>query len=60
MPSSIIRARTILTEPADRRNWRQISDGAVLQHDGVIAKIGPADALIAQHPGVRVLGTSIR
>jgi len=57
MPSSIIRARTILTEPADRRNWRQIADGAVLQRDGVIAEIGPADELIAKYPGVRVLGT---
>ena len=57
MPSSIIRARTVVTEPADRRNWHQIEDGAVLQHDGVIAEIGPADELIAKHPGVPVLGS---
>jgi 5-methylthioadenosine/S-adenosylhomocysteine deaminase len=57
MPSSIIRARTIFTEPADRRRWHQLEDGAVLQQDGVIAEIGPAAELIARHPEVPVLGT---
>jgi len=57
MPSSIIRARTIVTAPAGRRQWHQIEDGAVLQHDGVIAEIGPAAELIAKYPGVPVLGT---
>ena len=57
MPSSIICARTILTEPADRRHWHQIEDAAVLQRDGVIAEIGPAAELIAKHPEVPVLGT---
>jgi cytosine/adenosine deaminase-related metal-dependent hydrolase len=57
MPSSIIRARTIVTEPADRRSWRQIDDGAVLQRDGVIVEIGPSAELIAKHPEVPVLGT---
>src|SRR5438132_9518665 len=57
MPSSISRARTIFTEPADRRRWQQLDDGAVLQHDGVIAEIGSAAALIANHPDVPVLGT---
>src|SRR6266446_8153590 len=57
MPSSIIRARTIFTEPTDRRHWHQLDDGAVLQRDGVIAEIGPAAELITKHPGVPVLGT---
>src|ERR1700732_4909144 len=57
MPASIIRARTIFTEPADRRRWDQIEDGAVLQRDGVIAEIGSAADLIARHPEVPVLGT---
>src|SRR5205814_9597538 len=57
MPSSIIRARTIFTEPADRRRWQQLDEGAVLQRDGVIAEIGPAAELIARHPDVLVLGT---
>ena len=45
MPSSLIRACTVVTEPADRRRWQQIEDGAVLQHDGVIAEIGHAAAV---------------
>jgi cytosine/adenosine deaminase-related metal-dependent hydrolase len=57
MPSSIIRARTILTEPTDRRHWHQIDDGAVLQRDGVIAEISSATELTAKHPEVPVLGT---
>jgi len=57
VPASIIRARTILTEPADRRHWRQIEDGAVLQRDGVVAEIGPAAELIAKHPEVPVVGS---
>jgi len=57
VPSSIIRARTIFTEPADRRRWQQLDDGAVLQRDGVIAEIGGAAELIARHPEVPVLGT---
>jgi 5-methylthioadenosine/S-adenosylhomocysteine deaminase len=57
MPASIIRARTVITEPADRRHWHQIENGAVLQRDGVIAEIGPAAELIAKYPGVALLGT---
>ena len=29
MPSSIIRGSTVFTEPADRRYWHQIDDGAL-------------------------------
>ena len=57
MPSSIIRARTVLTEPVDRRQWHQIEDAAVLQRDGIIAEIGPSAQLIAKHPEVLVVGT---
>jgi 5-methylthioadenosine/S-adenosylhomocysteine deaminase len=57
VPASIIRARTILSEPVDRRHWRQIEDGALLQRDGVIAAIGPAAELLATYPDVPVLGT---
>lgn len=57
MPSSIIRGRSILTEPVDRRHWRQIDDGAVLQRDGVIAEVGLFSELSARHPDLPVLGT---
>jgi 5-methylthioadenosine/S-adenosylhomocysteine deaminase len=55
--ASIIRARTVLTEPADRRNWHQIEDGAVLQLDGVVTEIGPSAEVIARHPDIPVFGT---
>jgi 5-methylthioadenosine/S-adenosylhomocysteine deaminase len=55
--SSIIRGLTVITEPAGRRHWRQIKDGAVLQHDGSIAEIGPFAALSVRHPDVPVIGT---
>jgi 5-methylthioadenosine/S-adenosylhomocysteine deaminase len=57
VPASIIRARTIFTEPADHRRWQQLDEGAVLQRDGVVAEIGPAAELITKHPQVPVLGT---
>ena len=57
MPSSIIRGRTVFTEPADRRYWHQIDDGAVMQRDGVIAEIGPFSELSTRHPDVPVIGT---
>jgi 5-methylthioadenosine/S-adenosylhomocysteine deaminase len=57
VPSTIIRARTILTEPADRRRWHQIDGGAVLQRDGVIAEIGLATDLMTKHADVQVVGT---
>src|ERR1700719_2903780 len=56
MPSSIIRGLAVITEPADRRHWRQIDGGALLQRDGVIAEIGPFDELSARHPDVPVIG----
>jgi hypothetical protein len=34
-------AAVLEVEPVDRRRWRQIEEGAVLQRDGVIAEIGP-------------------
>jgi 5-methylthioadenosine/S-adenosylhomocysteine deaminase len=55
--SSIIRGLAVITEPEGRRHWRQIGEGAVLQHDGVIAGIGPFAALSARHPDLPVIGT---
>jgi cytosine/adenosine deaminase-related metal-dependent hydrolase len=57
VPSSVIRGLAVITEPADRRHWQQIDDGAVLQRDGVIAEIGPFAELSARHPDVPVIGT---
>jgi 5-methylthioadenosine/S-adenosylhomocysteine deaminase len=57
VPSSIIRGIAVITEPVDRRHWRQIDDGAVLQRDGVITEIGPFGELSTRHSGVPVIGT---
>jgi 5-methylthioadenosine/S-adenosylhomocysteine deaminase len=57
VPSSIIRGIAVITEPVDRRHWRQIDDGAVLQRDGVITEIGPFAELSTRHSGVPVIGT---
>lgn len=57
MSSTILRGLAVVTEPADRRHWRQIADGAVLQRDGVIAEIGPFAELAARHPEVPVIGS---
>jgi hypothetical protein len=57
VPSSIIRGLAVITEPADRRNWRQSDDGTVLQRDGVIAEIGPFAELSARHRDASVIGT---
>jgi 5-methylthioadenosine/S-adenosylhomocysteine deaminase len=56
MADSIIRGRTVIAEPAGRREWRQIDDGAVLQRDGIIAEIGGFADIAARHPDVPVLG----
>jgi 5-methylthioadenosine/S-adenosylhomocysteine deaminase len=55
--SSIIRGLAVITEPAGRRHWRQIEDGAVLQRDGIVAEIGPFAALSVRHPDIPVIGT---
>ncbi|HJU15466.1 MAG TPA: amidohydrolase family protein [Stellaceae bacterium] len=57
MSASIVRGLAVVTEPADRRHWRQIDDGAVLQRDGVIAEIGPFAEVSARHPDVPVIGS---
>jgi cytosine/adenosine deaminase-related metal-dependent hydrolase len=54
--SLVIRSLAVITEPAGRRNWRQIDDGAVLHRDGVIAEIGPFAELSARHRDGSVIG----
>jgi 5-methylthioadenosine/S-adenosylhomocysteine deaminase len=56
VPSAIIRGFVVVTEPANRRDWRQIADGAVFQCDGVIVEMGSFAELSARHPDVRVIG----
>jgi cytosine/adenosine deaminase-related metal-dependent hydrolase len=57
MSSSLIRSRAMITRAIDRHTIEEIADGAVLQEDGVITKIGTYADLSRQHPDVPVVGT---
>src|SRR3984957_19159364 len=57
MPASLIRSRTMITHAVDRHTWNEITDGAVLQEDGVITAIGRFADLHRLHPTVQVIGT---
>jgi 5-methylthioadenosine/S-adenosylhomocysteine deaminase len=54
--SSIIRGKHVIIHAIDRHAWEQIDDGAVLQHDGVIAAIGDFATLRRDNPDLPVIG----
>jgi 5-methylthioadenosine/S-adenosylhomocysteine deaminase len=57
MSVSLIRGRSVITHAIDRNSWNEISDGAVLQEDGIIAAVGTFADLSAKHPNVPVIGS---
>lgn len=57
MSTSLIRSRGMITRAIDRHTVEEIADGALLQEDGVITKIGTYADLSRQHPDVPVVGT---
>lgn len=57
MTASLIRSRSMITRTLDRRTWEEITDGAVLQEDGIITAVGTYADLSARHPKVPVLGS---
>ena len=57
MPASLIRSRAMITHAIDRHRWNEVTDGAVLQEDGMVAAIGTYEELSRQHPTVPVIGT---
>jgi 5-methylthioadenosine/S-adenosylhomocysteine deaminase len=56
MPASLIRSRAMITHAPDRHHWNEVTDGAVLQEDGIIAEIGTYQELSRQHPNLPVIG----
>jgi 5-methylthioadenosine/S-adenosylhomocysteine deaminase len=56
MASSIIRGKYVITRALDRHRYEQIDNGAVLQHDGIIAAIDDFATLRRQHPDLEVIG----
>jgi 5-methylthioadenosine/S-adenosylhomocysteine deaminase len=57
MAQSLIRARAMITRTINRTAWEEITDGAVLQTDGIITAVGTFKDLQAKHPNVPVIGT---
>ena len=56
MPASLIRSRAMITHAPDRHHWTEVTDGAVLQQDGIIAEIGTYQELSRRHPNLPVIG----
>src|SRR3979411_450420 len=57
MSTSLIRSRAIIARALDRQKWEQIDDGAVLQEDGVIVKVGTYPDLSRRYPDTAVIGS---
>ena len=57
MATTLIRSRAMVTGVNDRHSWNEITDGAVLQEDGVIAAIGTYDDLSRRYPTAEVVGS---
>jgi 5-methylthioadenosine/S-adenosylhomocysteine deaminase len=57
LATSLIRSRAMISRTIDRHLWEEVTDGAVLQEDGVIVAIGTYEALKKRYPNTPVLGT---
>src|SRR5437016_3960361 len=57
MPASLVRSRAMITHALDRHRWNEVTDGAVLQEDGVIVALGTYRELSRKHPNVPVVGS---
>ena len=57
MATSLIRSRAMISRTIDRHLWEEVTDGAVLQEDGVIVATGTYEALKKRYPNTPVLGT---
>lgn len=60
MTASLIRSRAMITRALDRHTWEEISDGAVLQEDGVTVAVGTYADLKSRHRGVPVVTYLVR
>jgi cytosine/adenosine deaminase-related metal-dependent hydrolase len=57
MTKTIAKARWIVTGVKDRHSLDIVEDGAILHENGIILAVGPAAAIIAQHPDAAVAGS---
>src|ERR1700726_3318625 len=54
---SIVRSRAMITKAIDRHSVEEITDGALVQEDGIIVAIDRFDVLKEQYPGLPVIGS---
>jgi cytosine/adenosine deaminase-related metal-dependent hydrolase len=57
LATSLIRSRAMISRTIDRHRWEEVSDGALVQEDGVIVATGTYEALKKRYPTTPVLGT---
>jgi 5-methylthioadenosine/S-adenosylhomocysteine deaminase len=57
LATSLIRSRAMISRTIDRHRWEEVTDGAVLQEDGVIVATGTYEALKKRYPNTPILGT---
>jgi cytosine/adenosine deaminase-related metal-dependent hydrolase len=57
MPATLVRSRFLITGTADRFNWNEIPEGAVLVEDGFVSKVGTYEDLRRAHPVATVVGS---
>jgi 5-methylthioadenosine/S-adenosylhomocysteine deaminase len=56
MTQSIVRSRAMITRTLSRTTYEEMTDGAILQSDGIVAAIGTYAELSARYPDVSVIG----
>jgi 5-methylthioadenosine/S-adenosylhomocysteine deaminase len=57
MPASLIRSRVMITHAVDRHTCNEITDGALVQEDGIVTEIGTYTELSRKHPNLPVIGS---
>ena len=57
MAATLVRSRAMITKTLSATTWEEITDGALIQEDGVITETGTYDDLHRKYPTLPVLGS---
>jgi len=57
MAATLVRSRAMITKTLSATAWEEITDGALIQEDGVITETGTYDDLHRKYPTLSVLGS---
>jgi len=57
MAATLVRSRAMITKTLSATTWEEITDGALIQEDGVITETGTYDGLHRKYPTLPVLGS---